>query len=153
MADSRFVYVTFIRTTPEKLWQALLEPEFTRQFWYGTSQDWRVELGASWRLMTPDGRVANSGEVLEIDPQRRLVLSWRKEFEPTLNAEGYSRMHLRARTAGRHGQADRDPRDRQTEIEIDRSGRQGWPMILSSLKSSARDGRTARGNSPLAQRI
>ncbi|HLH94092.1 MAG TPA: SRPBCC domain-containing protein [Xanthobacteraceae bacterium] len=74
MSD-KFVYVTYIRTTPEKLWDALIRPEFTRAYWCETWQecDWKV--GASWRIMIPDGRVADSGEVLEIDPPRRLVLS------------------------------------------------------------------------------
>ena len=45
MAESQFVYVTFIRTTPEKLWRALMEPEFTRQFWMDTTQESRMEAG------------------------------------------------------------------------------------------------------------
>src|SRR5437016_596263 len=75
----RFVYVTYIRTTAEKLWRALIEPEFTRQYWAETTQacDWK--LGSPWRIMIPDGRVADSGEVLEIEPHQRLVLSWRNE--------------------------------------------------------------------------
>ena len=92
MADSRFVYVTYIRTTPEKLWQALIDPEFTRQYWCETWQDCEWKPGASWRLMIPDGRVGDSGEILEIEPHRRLVLSWRNEFLPELQAEGYSRL-------------------------------------------------------------
>ena len=92
MADSRFVYVTYIRTTPEKLWRALIDPEFTRQFWCETWQECEWKPGASWRLMIPDGRVGDSGEILEIEPHRRLVLSWRNEFKPELHAEGYSRL-------------------------------------------------------------
>jgi len=84
MADSRFVYVTYIRTTAEKLWQALIEPEFTRQFWAECWQESEWKAGASWRLMLPGGRVGDSGEILEIVPQRRLVLSWRNEFKPGL---------------------------------------------------------------------
>ena len=72
MTDSRFVYVTYICTTPEKLWQALIEPEFTRQFWWGVWQESEWKPGASWRLMIPDGRVGDSGEILEIEPGRRL---------------------------------------------------------------------------------
>ena len=43
MANDRFVYVTFIRTTPEKLWEALLKPEFTKQYWFGVTldSDWK----------------------------------------------------------------------------------------------------------------
>src|ERR1700685_4358251 len=87
----KFVYVTYIRTTPEKLWEMLVKPEFTKQYWFGCSQecDWKV--GAEWKLMFGDGRVADTGEVLETDPPRRLVLSWRNEFRPELKAEGYSR--------------------------------------------------------------
>ena len=73
MAESRFVYVTYIRTTPEKLWQALFDPEFTRRYFYQTWQESEWKPGASWRMMHPDGRVLNSGQVLEIEPQRRLV--------------------------------------------------------------------------------
>lgn len=58
---SQFVYVTYIRTTPEKLWEALIKPEFTKQYWFGVSQisDWKA--GADWRLEFEDGRVADSG--------------------------------------------------------------------------------------------
>src|SRR5437868_13679558 len=92
MSGSKFVYVTYIRTTPEKLWRALLEPEFTRQFWCETWQDCEWKPGASWKLMTPDGRVADSGEIIAIEPERRLVLTWRHELKPELHAEGHSRM-------------------------------------------------------------
>jgi uncharacterized protein YndB with AHSA1/START domain len=82
MANSRFVYVTYIRTTPDKLWRALIEPEFTRQYWVETWQDCDWKPGESWKLMIPDGRVGDSGEVLEIELHKRLVLSWRNEFKP-----------------------------------------------------------------------
>ena len=80
MSDKpKFVYVTYIRTTPEKLWRALIEPEFTKQYWAGTWQesDWKV--GSPWRIMIPDGRVADAGEIVEVEPHRRLVLTWRND--------------------------------------------------------------------------
>src|SRR5215217_3695440 len=85
----KFVYVTYIRTTPEKLWRALIEPEFTRQYWAETWQESDWEPGSPWRLMIPDGRV---GDSLEIEPNRRLVLTWRNEFMPELREEGHSRL-------------------------------------------------------------
>ena len=57
MTHDRFVYVTYIRTTAEKLWEALTKPEFTRAYWAGTWHDTTWERGASWKLMLPDGRV------------------------------------------------------------------------------------------------
>ncbi|TIR62710.1 MAG: ATPase, partial [Mesorhizobium sp.] len=91
MSDNTFVYVTYIRTTPEKLWTALTDPEFNRQFFLCSYQesDWKV--GSSWKLIFPDGRVADSGEILEIDPPRRLVIKWRNEWLPEVKEDGYTR--------------------------------------------------------------
>ena len=141
MANSRFVYVTYIRTTPEKLWQGLTDPEFTRRFWCECWQESEWKTGASWRLMIPDGRVGDSGEILEIDPPRRLVVSWRNEFKPELREEGYSRMTYELEKPGESVKL--------TVIhEVDRTGSKfieavsgGWPLILASLKSFLETGK------------
>jgi uncharacterized protein YndB with AHSA1/START domain len=135
MSKSTFVYVTYIRTTPEKLWQALIDPEFTRQYWVETWQDCAWTKGASWKLMIPDGRVGDAGEVLEIDPPHRLVLSWRNEFMPDLKAEGYSRMTYTLEPEG-----DAVKLTILHEIDVDNSKlidgiSSGWPGIMASLKS------------------
>lgn len=135
MEKSKFVYVIYIRTTPEKLWQALTTPEFNRQFFYGATQESEWKKGAAWRLMKPGGGVCDSGEVLEIDPPRRLVLKWRNEFMPELRAEGYSRMTC---------EIEKQAASVKLSIvhEMDKPGSkfidsisEGWPPILSSLKS------------------
>jgi uncharacterized protein YndB with AHSA1/START domain len=85
--------------------------------------------------MIPDGHVADSGEVLEIEPHRRLVLKWRNEFRPELKAEGYSRLTYQLEKEGNSVKL--------TVIhEIDKEGSKfievvssGWPHILASLKS------------------
>src|ERR1700684_2376408 len=92
MEKPKFVYVTYIRTTPAKLWQALLDPEFTRRYWFGAHQESEWKPGAAWRNVLGNGKVADSGEILEIEPERRLVLTWRNEFRPELSGEGYSRL-------------------------------------------------------------
>ena len=141
MAESRFVYVTYIRTTPEKLWRALIEPEFTRQYWAETWQDCDWKTGASWKLMIPDGRVGDSGEVLEIDPPRRLVLSWQNEFQPELRAEGYSRATLRARAGGRHGEAHRLHEIDKPGLEAHRGGVERLAADPREPQEPARDRR------------
>ena len=80
-APSRFVYVTYIRTTPEALWAALTTPEFMRKYWLGMNieTDWKA--GSSWKLVFPDGRAADAGEIVEIDRPRRIALTWRHERE------------------------------------------------------------------------
>jgi uncharacterized protein YndB with AHSA1/START domain len=142
MQKSQFVYVTFIRTTPEKLWQALTKPEFTRQYFCGTSHESEWKPGAAWRIMIPDGRVADSGEVIEIEPNRRLVLKWRNEFRPELRADGYSRMTYELEKTGASVKLT-------VMHEMDQAGSKfievvssGWPLILASLKSLLETGQS-----------
>jgi uncharacterized protein YndB with AHSA1/START domain len=140
MASSRFVYVTYIRTTPEKLWKALLEPEFTRQFWCETWQDCEWTTGASWRLMTPDGRVGDSGEVLEIEPNRRLVLSWCNELFPELQAEGHSRLTYELEPVGDEVKLTVIHEHDKPDSKLIGGVSNGWPAILSSLKTLLESG-------------
>jgi uncharacterized protein YndB with AHSA1/START domain len=135
MAESQFVYVTYIRTTPEKLWQALLEPDFTRRWWCETWHDCEWKIGSSWKLMIPDGRVGDAGGVLEIDPPKRLVVSWRNEFIPEMREEGYSRCTFELEPVGTSVKLT-------IVHEMDKPGAklidgvsQGWPHLLASLKS------------------
>ena len=134
MSD-RFVYVTYIRTTPETLWDHLTKPEFIRVYWFGVSAESDWKQGSSWKLILADGRVADTGEILEVDRPRRLVIKWRNEFKPELKAEGYSRATFVL-----------EPADDVVKLtvthEIDRTGSKlieavsgGWPSVLSSLKS------------------
>jgi uncharacterized protein YndB with AHSA1/START domain len=135
MSGDRFVYVSLIRTTQERLWDALLRPEFTRTYWCGCVFDATWEPGSTWKMMIPDGRVADGGEVTEIDRPRKLVLTWRNEFLPELRADGYSRCTFLL-----------EPMEDAVKLtvihEIDKSGSifiekisSGWPTIISSLKS------------------
>ena len=97
---SQFVYVTYIRTTPERLWSALTESEFMKQYWLGShiETDWKE--GSPWRLLFPDDRVADTGEVTEIDPTKRLVLKWRNEWKPEFKAEGFARCTMELEPIG-----------------------------------------------------
>jgi uncharacterized protein YndB with AHSA1/START domain len=135
MANSRFVYVTFIRTTPEKLWQALTQPEFTRRYWCETWQDCEWKRGASWKIMTPDGRVADSGEVLEIEPPRRLVVTWHHQIFPEARAEGSSRLTYEIEPQGESVKLTVTHESDKPDSKLIASVSQGWPSILSSLKS------------------
>jgi uncharacterized protein YndB with AHSA1/START domain len=135
MTESKFVYVIYIRTTPEKLWDALTKPEFTRQYWAGCWHDCEWREGASWRLMIPDGRVGDSGEVLENDPPRRLVLKWRNEFLPEMRTEGYSRATFALEPTGDAVKLTVTHVIDRPRSKLIEGVSSGWPSILSSLKS------------------
>jgi uncharacterized protein YndB with AHSA1/START domain len=135
LSASKFVYVTFIRTTPERLWSALTTPEFTKQYWFGMHCESEWKAGSSWRLLFQDGRVADAGEIVEAERPRRLVIKWRNEFRPEIKAEGYSRCTI-----------DLEPMGGAVKLtithEMERPGTNfieavsgGWPRILSNLKS------------------
>jgi uncharacterized protein YndB with AHSA1/START domain len=76
MADTEFVpntvYVTYIASTPEKVWQALTDPTFTRQYFGGFEIEVEPRQGGTFLFRYPDGRVHMSGRVVEWVPPRRL---------------------------------------------------------------------------------
>jgi uncharacterized protein YndB with AHSA1/START domain len=140
---SSFVYVTFIRTTPDRLWSALTNAEFMKKYWFGMHQEAEWKAGAPWKLVFSDGRVADAGEVVEVDPPKRLVLKWRNEWKPEMKAEGYSRCVFEIEQAENAVKLtithsiDREPSKFIEAV----SG--GWPKILSNLKSLLETGEVA----------
>ena len=142
-AGTTFVYVTFIRTTPEQLWAALTSPDFMKKFWFGMHHETDWKAGSSWRLVFPDGRVADTGEIVEIDPPRRIVLKWRNEFRPELKSEGYSRCTVELEpVAGAVKLTITHVMDR-AESKLIEAVSGGWPRILSNLKSLLETGSIA----------
>lgn len=135
MAESRFVYVTYIRSTPEKVWQALIDPEFTRRFWLETWQESEWKPGAPWRMMSPDGRVQFTGEVLECVPGKRLVRTWDCETIPEGRGEGYSRVTLELEPAGDAVKLTFIQENDTPNSKTVRMASEGWPLILASMKS------------------
>jgi len=135
MSHDRFVYVTYIRSTPEKIWEALTQPEFTRQYWFGMHLDSDFKPGSPWKLVFENGGTADAGEVLESDPPRRLVLSWRNEFRPELTAEGFARASFDIEPAEGSVKLTVVHEIDQADSKLIRAVSGGWPGILASLKS------------------
>jgi uncharacterized protein YndB with AHSA1/START domain len=135
MAESRFVYVTYIRTTPARLWQALTDNDFARQYWCGTTQECDWKPGSPWAIRKPDGTVADSGEVLESIPEKKLVLKWRNEFRPELKAEGYSRMTYELEPVGTSVKLTILHEMDRPDSKFIQAVSNGWPHLMASLKS------------------
>jgi uncharacterized protein YndB with AHSA1/START domain len=143
MNRSTYVYVTYIRTTPEKLWSALTDAETMKQYWFGMHQESDWLPGAAWRLVFPDGRIADSGEIVEFDRPRRLVIKWRNEFRPELQVEGYSRCTMELEPAQDAVKLTITHVMERADSKFVEAVSGGWPKILSNLKSLLETGQIA----------
>jgi uncharacterized protein YndB with AHSA1/START domain len=134
MADAAatFVYVTYISTTPENVWNALIDGEMTRDYWgfHKNVSDWKP--GSAWSHRDYETDVADVvGEVVESDPPRKLVLTWESaraagnpsrvtfQIEPYMGAVRLTVIH----------------EDLEPGSPMHQGVSQGWPAVLSSLKS------------------
>lgn len=146
MARSTFVYVTYIRTTQQRLWEALTtDTEFMKQYWFGVSCVSQWSEGSPWRMLHPDGKLGDSGEILAADPPHRLVIRWRNEWRPELAAEGDSICTIELEPSGlavKLSITHTIERDPSKFIEAV-SG--GWPKIMSNLKSLLETGSIVLG--------
>jgi uncharacterized protein YndB with AHSA1/START domain len=135
------VYVTYIASTPEKVWEALTSAEFTKRFFFGRAVEVEPKVGGSFAMRMPDGRYDIKGKVIEWDPPRRLSVTWEVDFEEfrelpeslvTYDIEPMGgSVKLTMTEAHRWDVPD----------AILAGGRQGWPLILSSLKSMLETGK------------
>ena len=144
MSGTKFVYVTYIRTTPQQLWSALTDnAALMRQYWFGVHCESEWTAGSPWKMVSSDGNILDAGEILESDPPKRLVIRWQHQKMPELKAEGDSRCTMELESSGPTVRLtithtiERDPSKLISAV----SG--GWPKIMSNLKSLLETGTTA----------
>lgn len=135
MARSTFVYVTYIRTSPEKLWSALTDPEFQKEYWFGMHGESRWTAGSSWKLVSGDGGVLDAGEIVESDPPRRLVIRWQNQFRPELRAEGDSLCTMEIEPSGPAVKLSITHTIEREPSRFIEAVSGGWPKVVSNLKS------------------
>jgi uncharacterized protein YndB with AHSA1/START domain len=134
MSRPAFIYVTYIETTPEKLWHALTDGDFTARYWFGAKlrSDWKV--GSSFEMVRSDGIVSDAGKVVECDPPRRLAYTF-------INLSDKYKNELPALAT-----FVLEPFGKLVKLTLTHQGfseggkfysgiSKGWPAILSSLKS------------------
>jgi uncharacterized protein YndB with AHSA1/START domain len=135
MSKSEFVYVTYIKSSPEKLWNAITNPEFIKQYWFGMHcvSDWKA--GSLWKMVSVKGEVCYAGEIIESEPPKRLIIKWRNEWKPELKAEGYSQCTIDIESMGNATKLNiKHVIDKKDSKFIEAlSG--GWPKVISNLKS------------------
>ena|SRR5690349_14912663 len=143
MAKSTYVYVTYIRTTPEKLWSALTDAEFMKQYWFGCHCASAWTPGSPWKMVRPDGSVSDAGEILEAEPPRRLVIRWRHEMRPELKAEGELRCVMELEPIGAAVKLSITHSVEREPSKLIEAVSGGWPKIMSNLKSLLETGAIA----------
>ena len=147
MNKPSFVYVTYIRSTPEKVWQALTAPEFTKKVWFGATHqtDWKP--GAAWTLLFGDGRVADAGMIVECDPPRRLVIGdWRNKWKPEFKDAGPSHCTIEIEPVGNAVKLTITHVAEPDGAMLIEAVSGGWPKILSNVKSLLETGELALPN-------
>jgi uncharacterized protein YndB with AHSA1/START domain len=135
MDKPKFVYVSYIATTPEKLWQALTRGEFTRQYWGGRriQSDWQV--GSVVKHLGEDGGIDWEGKVLVSEPPRLLSYTFHMQISDEHRAERPSRVTFELQPLGSVVKLVLTHDDFEAAKTTSETARHGWPAILSSLKS------------------
>lgn len=143
MARSSFVYVTYIRTTPQQLWQALTDEGFMKRYWFGMHCESQWTAGSSWRMVRSDGSICDAGEIIESQPPRRLVIRWTHLDRPELAAEGESVCTMELEAMGPAVKLSITHTIERESSQFIGAVSGGWPMILSNLKSLLETGSIA----------
>ena len=130
------VYTIYIASTPEKVWEALTSSEFSRKYFFGNSVEVDLRVGGAYVVRTPDGALHISGEVVECVAPRKLTVTFNVNWPELIEKLGPTLVAYEIEQAGEAVRLTMtESHDRILDDDILSGGRQGWPAILSSLKS------------------
>jgi uncharacterized protein YndB with AHSA1/START domain len=130
------VYTIYIASTPQQVWQALTSAEFSRKYFFGNAVEIDLKIGGAYIVRRPDGALHISGEVIECDPPKRLTITFNVNWPALIETLGPTLVTYEIEPAGDAVRLTMtEAHDRPLSDDILSGGRQGWPAILSSLKS------------------
>jgi len=145
METIEFVYAIYIRTTPKKLWEALTSGDFSGKYWFGFRFEVEQKVGGKVRIIPPKGMEEHgdhSGTVLECEPGHKLVYTWNQKDEPEVAAKRkslsrvtYELTPMAPQVKLRLIHENLLPEDLEKDPNTLRGINNGWPAVLSSLKS------------------
>lgn len=138
---TNFVYVTYILSTPQKVFEAIIKPDVARRYWgHENVSDW--EPGSKWEHIraNEERTVELVGKVIEISPPRRLVMTWANASQAS-NDASYSRVTFEIAEYENMVRLTVTHDELQAGSGMDKGIRQGWPAVLSSMKSFLETGR------------
>jgi uncharacterized protein YndB with AHSA1/START domain len=130
------VYTIYIAATPEKIWQALTSADFSRKYFFGNAVEIDPRVGGAYIMRTPDGALHISGEVIECVPPRKLTVTFNVNWPELIEKLGPTLVSYEIEPAGEAVRLTMtESHDRPLSDDILSGCREGWPAILSSLKS------------------
>lgn len=139
MPKPDFVHVTYIRTTPDKLWEALTSSDFSRRYWFGTEFRSDFKVGSPFALVM-GGKVTDTGEILEADRPRRLSYTFKHELDDEMRKEGATRVVFTLEPHGELVKLTLTHEGFGKDSKLLDGISKGWPAILASLKSLLESG-------------
>ena len=144
MSAARHVYEIYIRATPDEVWRAITDPDLTERYYYRTrvASDWQV--GSRYLYTGPDGSEQLVGEVLEIEPPRRLVTTFNAVWDEEVRADPPSRLTWEIVPYGPTTLLRMIHDEVVAGSATDRSVSGGWSVILSGLKTLLETGESLR---------
>ena len=130
------VYTIYIAASAEKVWQALTSAAFSRKYFFGFAIEAELRQGGAFIVRAPDGSLHISGEVIVCEPPSKLVVTWNVTWPGLVEALGQTLVTYEIEPAGDAVRLTlTEAHERPLSDDILEGGRQGWPAILSSLKS------------------
>src|ERR1700742_3122871 len=136
------VYTIYIAATPEQVWEALTTAELSRQYFFGNAVEVDLKVGGAFIVRAPDGSLHIGGEVFECDPPRKLTVTFNVNWPALIEKLGPTLVSYEIEPAGSAVRLTMtESHDRRIDDDILSGGRQGWPAILSSLKSGLETGK------------
>jgi uncharacterized protein YndB with AHSA1/START domain len=136
------VYTIYIASTPEQVWEALTSAEFSRNYFFGNAVEVDLRIGGAYVVRTPDGSLHISGEVIECVRPRKLTITFNVNWPALIEKLGPTLVSYEIEPAGDAVRLTMtEAHDRPLSDDILAGGRQGWPAILSSLKSLLETGK------------
>jgi uncharacterized protein YndB with AHSA1/START domain len=147
MSSPKFVYVTYIATTPEKLWNALTQGKFTEQYWFGTVLETTWAPGSALNFKRGNDLIV-SGKVIESEPYTRLSYTWVHEKDNQFHDEKPSQVSFEIEQIGAEVKLTVLHDDFEPGSKVFGLISNGWPMVLASLKSFLETGRPLSAAAP-----
>jgi uncharacterized protein YndB with AHSA1/START domain len=136
------VYTIYIAAPPAKVWQALTSAEFSRQYFFGNSVEIEPRVGGAFIVRTPDGALHISGEVIAWELEKKLSVTFNVSWPALIEKLGQTLVTYEIEQTGDAVRLTlTEAHERELGDDILAGGRQGWPAILSSLKSVLETGK------------